>query len=51
LHQAEEELVDEALKRSKGNQGIAAAMLGVTRQALNQRLKRRKKTTNSGKNS
>lgn len=36
-------LVSEALKRSNGNQGIAASMLGITRQALNSRLKRTKK--------
>jgi transcriptional regulator with GAF, ATPase, and Fis domain len=32
-------LVQEALNRSQGNQAIAAQMLGVTRQALNWRLK------------
>lgn len=32
-------LVQEALKRAKGNQAIAADLLGVTRQALNWRLK------------
>lgn len=36
-------LVSEALKHSKGNQGIAASMLGITRQALNNRLKKTKK--------
>ncbi|HSM89971.1 MAG TPA: helix-turn-helix domain-containing protein [Desulfobacterales bacterium] len=30
--------MDEALRRSGGNQSIAAAMLGITRQALNKRL-------------
>jgi DNA-binding NtrC family response regulator len=35
---AEQLLVDEALKRSKGNQSIAAAMLGLTRSALNKRI-------------
>jgi PAS domain S-box-containing protein len=35
-------LVSEALKRSNGNQGIAASMLGITRQALNSRLKKTK---------
>ena len=34
-------LVDEALRRADGNQGIAAALLGITRQALNHRLKNR----------
>lgn len=34
-------LIDEALERSGGNQNLAAHMLGITRQALNQRLKKR----------
>ena len=38
LRQIEQLLVDEALRRSGGNQSIAAAMLGITRQALNKRL-------------
>ncbi|HKK00575.1 MAG TPA: sigma-54 dependent transcriptional regulator [Desulfuromonadales bacterium] len=33
-------LVQEALRRAKGNQGIAASLLGITRQALNKRLKK-----------
>jgi DNA-binding NtrC family response regulator len=37
--QAEQSLISEALKRAKGNQAIAAQMLGITRQALNKRLK------------
>lgn len=40
LKQADQLLVSEALKRSKGNQSIAALKLGITRQALNRRLKR-----------
>lgn len=32
-------LIDEAMRRANGNQGTAAAMLGVTRQALNSRLR------------
>ena len=32
-------LVEEALKRSGGNQSIAAGMLGITQQALSKRLK------------
>jgi DNA-binding NtrC family response regulator len=40
LKEAETLLIDEALKRSKGNQGIAASLLGITRSALNKRLKR-----------
>jgi DNA-binding NtrC family response regulator len=43
LHQAEEALVNEALARADGNQGVAAALLGISRQALNKRLKRRRK--------
>jgi two-component system nitrogen regulation response regulator GlnG len=43
LKQAEEFLVRRALEQSKGNQGIAASLLGVTRQALNKRLVREKK--------
>jgi DNA-binding NtrC family response regulator len=31
-------MVSEALKRSNGNQGIAASLLGISRQALNKRL-------------
>jgi DNA-binding NtrC family response regulator len=37
--QAEQSLISEAMKRAKGNQAIAARMLGITRQALNKRLK------------
>ena len=40
LKEAETILVREALRRSEGNQGIAASLLGVTRTALNKRLKR-----------
>jgi transcriptional regulator with GAF, ATPase, and Fis domain len=36
----EQYLVSKALKMSEGNQGIAASMLGITRQALNRRLRR-----------
>ena len=39
LKEAEESLVDTALKLSGGNQGIAASMLGLKRQTLNMRLK------------
>ncbi|MGC8937985.1 MAG: helix-turn-helix domain-containing protein, partial [Thermodesulfovibrio sp.] len=38
LKEMEELLINEALRRAKGNQGIAASMLGITRQALNKRL-------------
>jgi DNA-binding NtrC family response regulator len=37
-----EGLIEEALGRSKGNQAIAAGLLGITPQALSKRLKRRK---------
>ncbi len=40
LKEMENLLVNEALRRAKGNQGIAASMLGITRQALNKRLKK-----------
>ncbi len=39
LKQAQHILVKEAMKRSQNNQSIAAAILGITRQALNKRLK------------
>jgi DNA-binding NtrC family response regulator len=38
LKQAEQLLIDEALRRSNGNQSIAALSLGISRQALNKRL-------------
>lgn len=41
LKEITERLVDEALHRSQGNLTIAAQMLGITRQALGQRLKRK----------
>jgi two-component system nitrogen regulation response regulator GlnG len=40
LKEAEEALVQAALKKADGNQGIAANLLGITRQALNKRLVR-----------
>jgi DNA-binding NtrC family response regulator len=43
LKQAEQLLVEEALKRSGGNQSIAARFLGISRQALNNRLQRERK--------
>lgn len=39
LREASEELVREALSRSGGNQGVAAGLLGLSRTALNRRLK------------
>jgi DNA-binding NtrC family response regulator len=38
LKEAENTLVAEALQRSKGNQAIAASLLGITRSALNKRI-------------
>jgi len=43
LREAEEYVISEALKMSENNQGIAASLLGITRQALNKRLSRSKK--------
>jgi len=40
LKEAEHYLIEEALRRADRNQGIAANMLGITRQALNKRLVR-----------
>ena len=40
LKESEEIIITEAMKLSSGNQGIAASLLGITRQALNKRLKR-----------
>ncbi len=40
LKQTTQLLIEEALKRSGGNQTLAARMLGISAQALNQRLKR-----------
>jgi two-component system, NtrC family, response regulator HydG len=42
LKEVEGYLVEEALHRAKGNQGIAAGFLGLSRQALNQRLRKKK---------
>jgi DNA-binding NtrC family response regulator len=38
LKETEEFLVAEAMRRAKNNQGVAASLLGITRQALNKRL-------------
>jgi two-component system, NtrC family, nitrogen regulation response regulator GlnG len=40
LRETEEALITEALSRADGNQGVAAGLLGVSRQALNKRLSR-----------
>jgi len=47
LKQAETFLIEKALERAKGNQGIAASILGITRQALNKRLIRKKREAES----
>ena len=38
LKEAEHYLIEEALRRADGNQGVASGLLGITRQALNKRL-------------
>lgn len=40
LKEAEESIINEALKRAQGNQTIAAELLGISRRALNNRLRR-----------
>ncbi len=40
--QALDLLIDEAMKRAGGNQSIAAGLIGISHQALNQRLRRKK---------
>jgi DNA-binding NtrC family response regulator len=42
LKESEERLIADALRRADGNQGVAAAILGLSRQALNKRLSRRR---------
>jgi two-component system nitrogen regulation response regulator GlnG len=42
LQQAEERLIAEALRRTDGNQSVAAGLLGISRQALNKRLARQR---------
>jgi len=42
LSEIQDLLVDEALRRTNGNQAAAARLLGVTRQAMNLRVKRNK---------
>ncbi|MBF0462354.1 MAG: sigma-54-dependent Fis family transcriptional regulator [Magnetococcales bacterium] len=45
LREAEQALTREAMRRAGGNQGIAAAFLGISRQALNQRLHKMRPVT------
>jgi two-component system, NtrC family, response regulator HydG len=42
LKESDEILIDEAMLRANNNQGIAATLLGITRQSLNRRLVNRK---------
>jgi DNA-binding NtrC family response regulator len=41
LGEVEETVIEEALKRAEGNQTIAAELLGISRRALNNRLRRK----------
>jgi len=41
LKEAEDAVIEEALRRAEGNQTIAAELLGVSRRALNNRLRRK----------
>lgn len=50
LKQAEQLLIEEALKRSAGNQSTAARFLGISRQALNNRLQRERISSASLRN-
>ena len=43
VKQAIELLIAEAMKRAKGNQSLAAGLLGISHQALNKRLLRKQK--------
>jgi DNA-binding NtrC family response regulator len=45
LQEAENALIAAALRHAAGNQGVAAGLLGVSRQALNKRLRRRQPLT------
>jgi DNA-binding NtrC family response regulator len=40
LKEAEDRLIEEALKRSEGNQTLASMLLGITRQTLHRRLRK-----------
>ncbi|MCP4641927.1 MAG: sigma-54-dependent Fis family transcriptional regulator [bacterium] len=48
LREAGEALVDEAMRRAKSNQTVAARLLGISRPALNKRLRNREKGDSSG---
>ena len=49
IKQAAKLLVAEAMRRAKGNQSVAAGMLGITQQALSKRLIQEKKQTEKDK--
>jgi DNA-binding NtrC family response regulator len=51
LKQIEQMLVDEAMKRSNGNQSIAALSLGISRQALNKRIKKAEQSASAEESS
>jgi DNA-binding NtrC family response regulator len=48
LKEVEHLLIEEAMKRAKGNQTIAAEILGMSRRALNNRLMRQHKNDSEG---
>jgi transcriptional regulator with PAS, ATPase and Fis domain len=45
LKEMEDYIISEAMKCSDDNQGAAASLIGITRQALNQRLKKKNKSS------
>lgn len=47
LKEITHQLISEAMRRAKGNQGVAASMLGISRQALNRRLNQNPSPSNS----
>jgi DNA-binding NtrC family response regulator len=47
IREVEDFLIGEAMKRANSNQGIAASLLGLTRQTLNSKLKIRRGKKNS----
>jgi two-component system nitrogen regulation response regulator GlnG len=47
LKEVEDALVTEALNRADGNQGVAAGLLGISRQALNKRLHNRRQPSHT----
>jgi DNA-binding NtrC family response regulator len=49
LKETEETLIEEALKRADGNQTIAAELLGISRRALNNRLRRAENSEQSSR--